>query len=215
MSTPSLRGFSFSMVSRGGARIGAGRPRRKHVAEAVPAINICSLIRAGLFRPNAAAATLALQLNGAPALSLRLHVIGAELEVNGAGITQSIGLTWAHGQFARPWFTCPQCSQSVDVVYLTDGCSFRCRLCANVRYASQSMDAFTRVLHKQSKLRRRLGANGERPMGMHQCTYERMLEAVNAYEAQLRQALSKWQAKFPNCEGHVRYVTPAQIRRTK
>lgn len=80
----------------------------------------------------------------------------------------------------RHWFTCPQCSKRVAVLY-APGRYFACRRCGGLCYATQKEGAGDRASTKADKLRKRLGwplgilnGDGGKPKGMHWKTYLRL-----------------------------------------
>ncbi|WP_327082236.1 hypothetical protein [Polaromonas sp. CG_9.5] len=80
----------------------------------------------------------------------------------------------------RRWFTCPQCSKRVAVIY-APGRYFACRECYGLSYATQKEGAGERAASRANKLRKQLGweagilnGNGGRPKGMHWTTYLRL-----------------------------------------
>lgn len=80
----------------------------------------------------------------------------------------------------RRWFTCPQCSKRVAVIY-APGRYFACRECYGLGYATQKEGAGERAASRANKLRKQLGwevgllnGNGGRPKGMHFTTYLRL-----------------------------------------
>ncbi len=80
----------------------------------------------------------------------------------------------------RHWFSCPQCSKRVAVLYAL-GRYFACRHCGGLGYATQKKSAGDRTITKADKIRKRLGweagilnANGGKPKGMHWETYLRL-----------------------------------------
>ena len=80
----------------------------------------------------------------------------------------------------RHWFTCPQCSKRVAVLYAL-GRYFACRLCGGLAYATQKEGVGDRAMTKADKLRKRLGwpagiakPNTGKPKGMHWKTYDRL-----------------------------------------
>ena len=80
----------------------------------------------------------------------------------------------------RRWFTCPQCSKRVAVLY-APGRHFACRECYGLGYATQKEGAGDRAASRANKLRKLLGweagilnGNGGRPKGMHWKTYQRL-----------------------------------------
>lgn len=77
----------------------------------------------------------------------------------------------------RHWFTCPQCSKRVAVLY-APGRYFACRQCGGLGYATQKEGAGDRASTKADKLRKRLrwppgilNGDGGKPKGMHWKTY--------------------------------------------
>lgn len=96
---------------------------------------------------------------------------------------------------ARPYFICPgvvngrACSRRVAKLY-GPGRYFLCHHCYRLVHASQSEDAWDRVLRRANKIRQRLGGDPgmvapfpRRPKGMWRRTYERLAEEV--FEAEL------------------------------
>jgi hypothetical protein len=80
----------------------------------------------------------------------------------------------------RRWFTCPQCSKRVALLY-APGRYFACRECYGLGYAMQKEGAGDCAASRANKLRKRLGwdagilnGNGGRPKGMHWKTYLRL-----------------------------------------
>lgn len=87
----------------------------------------------------------------------------------------------------RRWFICPSCNRRCAVLY--DGNGFRCRVCLDLSYRSQSEDPRFRCLSKARKLRQRLGGTAsvplrlaDKPRGMHWRTYNRLYEKAVAQE---------------------------------
>ena len=68
-------------------------------------------------------------------------------------------------------------------------CSFRCRTCAQLAHTVEAEGAIGRMWRKQKKLLARLGAEDRsdpqppRPKGMHQRTYQRVIERIRTIEA--------------------------------
>ena len=80
----------------------------------------------------------------------------------------------------RHWFTCPQCSKRVAVLYAL-GRYYACRLCGGLGYATQKESVGDRAMTRANKLRKRLGwpagianPNTGKPKGMHWATYDRL-----------------------------------------
>jgi hypothetical protein len=113
-----------------------------------------------------------------------------------SGGSQSIAVTWSRCHFGgmRPWFVCPHCHRRVGKLYNNRGSYCACRLCYELRYASQRRGAKSRRWLQALKLRLRLNGIAslaqpfpERPRGMHQKTYARLRSRAEQLEAPLRQ----------------------------
>ncbi|MEQ9335161.1 hypothetical protein [Thalassobaculum sp.] len=100
----------------------------------------------------------------------------------------------------RPYFTCPGvvngvvCGRRVAKLH---GASryFLCRHCYRLAYASQSESEWDRALRKANTIRTRLGGKAgmdgifaQRPKGMWQRTYDRLVEAAVEAESQANEA---------------------------
>lgn len=101
----------------------------------------------------------------------------------------------------RSWFKCPNCGKRVGVIYLS-GKYFICRICANLNYASSqesgnwNNEAMRRLRGIQTKLNCTdwspmdcIYKTPDRPKGMHQRTYNRLLEIY-------RQRVSEYNDSF-------------------
>ncbi|CAN7241711.1 hypothetical protein [Mesorhizobium sp. LjNodule214] len=93
----------------------------------------------------------------------------------------ALDFTEQHFGGQRRWFICPSCDRRCAVLYA--GEKFRCRLCLDLTYRSQSEDPRSRSLSKARKLRQRLGVSAnmplhllDKPTGMHWRTYSRLYE---------------------------------------
>ena len=104
-------------------------------------------------------------------------------------VHEVIALDSTEQQFGgeRRWFICPSCNRRCAVLY--DGNGFRCRVCLDLSYRSQSEDPRFRCLSKARKLRQRLGGTAsvplrlaDKPRGMHWRTYNRLYEKAVAQE---------------------------------
>ncbi|MBB6411281.1 hypothetical protein [Mesorhizobium sangaii] len=97
----------------------------------------------------------------------------------------------------RRWFICPCCDRRCAVLYA--GEEFRCRLCLNLAYRSQSEDHRYRCLSRARKLRQRLGGAAantplqllDKPTGMHWRTYNTLYEKGVALEQATLRAFSE------------------------
>lgn len=113
--------------------------------------------------------------------------------------TQRIDIRWTPCRFGgrRPWFECGSCHRQVVKVYLTRG-SWACRRCSGLNYECQ-MSRDPSVSHRAMRLRRRLGIEDvwraepvgpiERPPGMRQRTFERLV-------ARLREEEARYEARY-------------------
>jgi ribosomal protein S27AE len=86
----------------------------------------------------------------------------------------------------RSWFKCPRCGDRCGILYHKE--RFACRKCHRLAYASQRQSPQQRAYSQARKIRRNLGSSGsleepfpKKPTGMHQSTYERLLERHDAY----------------------------------
>lgn len=101
-----------------------------------------------------------------------------------------INLSWTPCHFgsSRAWFICPAAGCSKRVAILYGGSIFACRQCYQLVYPSQRESTDDRSARRADKIRKRfdwelgiLNGNGERPKGMHQRTYERLIRKHDAF----------------------------------
>lgn len=84
---------------------------------------------------------------------------------------------------SRPWFICPRsgCERRAAVLYW--GAGFACRCCLGLAYDSQNqqpLDRLSRRIAKHTaKLVVRDGLPNQRPAGMHERTYLRLLDTID------------------------------------
>jgi hypothetical protein len=106
-------------------------------------------------------------------------------------IVTEVALKWRPCRFggSRPFLICPRCRRTSLVLYVRGG-RLLCRVCARIAYASQRERRRERLWRAARKLRARLGEGSshldpipERPYGMWQRTYDRLVERVGAIEA--------------------------------
>lgn len=78
----------------------------------------------------------------------------------------------------RVWWSCPQCSSRVAILYA--GKRFACRKCHGLTYTSQKETSENRAIRQAEKIRSRLGwgagiinGDGEKPKGMHWATFNK------------------------------------------
>ena len=101
-------------------------------------------------------------------------------------IDELIPFVWSETRFGgrRQWLQCPGCSRACRIVY--GGSRFRCRLCLQLRYASQYEPPGLGGVDQADKIRKRLGDKvgsafdqdefPPKPKGMHWATYRRLEE---------------------------------------
>ena len=100
-----------------------------------------------------------------------------------------IRVMWTEPNYGglRPWFLCPGCRRYCDRLYV-DELELKCRKCARLLYASQSMRPAETRIAKIIKIHERLGdpkaefRTPPRPSGMHRTTYTRLLDELRALE---------------------------------
>lgn len=88
----------------------------------------------------------------------------------------------------RPWFLCPArgCGRRVAILY--GGRIFACRHCHRLAYASQRERADDRATRLADRIRNKLewelgilNGDGDKPKGMHWCTFDRLKARHDAY----------------------------------
>src|SRR5262245_19499416 len=133
---------------------------------------------------------------------LRVNRWSVQIEFPSGGV-QSIAVQWSWCHFggARPWVMCPHCHRRVGKVYSNGGSYTPCRVCYQLRYASQRRGAKSRRYLQALKLRLRLGGIAslaepfpERPRGMHRRTYHRLRSRAERIE----QGLSRFLRRKPD-----------------
>lgn len=88
-------------------------------------------------------------------------------------------LDWTACHFGgkRPWFLCPCCGRRVAVLW--GRAIYACRHCHNLAYECQREETHSRLLRRKQKIRDRLGWEsdwGFKPKGMHQRTFDRLVD---------------------------------------
>jgi hypothetical protein len=121
-----------------------------------------------------------------------------------SGGLQSVAVVWSWCHFGggRPWFTCPHCQRRVGKLYCCNRGSYSaCRICYQLRYASQRRGAKSQRWLTALKLRMRLGGLAsiaapfpERPCGMHRRTYDRLRLRAE----RLERGLNRFQRRRPD-----------------
>lgn len=188
------------MMGTGGMRWGAGRPGWKRKAEQSMAFDVRQIARKGLLRPGAfswhwsrdgeSVGSVGVRVAGDPErVSLSYQWTPYNSEPRTVECSLWIVRTPCNYGGSRPWFRCPSCGRRCGVVYYgAPGGCFACRHCVRVSYFSQCDDVMGRLWRRQRKVERKLaGGAGEwngwqKPKGMHQNTFDRLVELVNVIE---------------------------------
>lgn len=160
-------------------------------------LRISDLRKGGLLAPGRRG-ELTWNVGGRPSASIRIFTDEDSLELTcqrrGPAqewrcVREVIALVSTRQHFGgeRRWFICPCCNRKCAVLH--DGTGFRCRVCLDLSYRSQSEDPRFRCLSSARKLRQRLGGSAnlplqllEKPIGMHWRTYNRLYEKAAAQE---------------------------------
>lgn len=115
-------------------------------------------------------------------LSPEIKQIYLPFKRSGELFNQSIQIskTPCHYGGYRYWFICSNCKRRVGVLYRQG--YFKCRHCLGVNYRTQLQQPQDRLFKRLNALRERLGwyggivhGYGEKPKGMHEKTYKRLL----------------------------------------
>lgn len=92
-----------------------------------------------------------------------------------------LAFTPLHFGGQRRWLTCPECQAKREVLHI-DGERLACRVCLNLRYASQHENHRERLVRRITAIRGELGwrggiadPNGSKPARMHWATFERLV----------------------------------------
>ena len=94
----------------------------------------------------------------------------------------------------RYWFSCPQCGRRVATLYCMG--QYVCRHCVGLHYKSQLIQPLDRLFSRVSKIRQRLQwqqgiahGHGNRPKGMHQTTFDRLVNEHDELEQEIIRAM--------------------------
>lgn len=197
--------------------LGSGRPYRgKRTVDSCRSLDVNRLRKAGALTPRyigvwnwsrngqKVAAIGLIGSEGRIVLSYRVSVYGGESE----DINEPVRVVWLACHFggARPYFICPgvvdgqPCQRRVAKLY-AGGRYFCCRCCYRLSYASQSEGRNDRARRRADKIRARLGADPDicfpdRPKGMWQTTYERLISQIAVAEDLADERLIRVAAKL-------------------
>ena len=113
-------------------------------------------------------------------------------------LVTSVVTTPCHLGGVRRWLVCPACDARRQSLYIAEA-RLLCRVCAGLRYPTQTMNRRYRAIARADRIRRRLGWEvgalrpwGVRPGRMRWKTFERLTEALRDVEAYLLPDLNGW-----------------------
>lgn len=189
----------------GGSRWGAGRPAWHGKVEHRRSIDIRRWARAGCLKNGSSytsrwldddgqeEAAISYTVDSEHHLTLRYSRDGDEGKRHFV-IPIQLTRTACHYGGSRVWFLCPHCYRRTAKLYLhSEG--WACRKSLKLVYASQSECLTGRLTNRIHRLQAKLDHECIRPKGMHQKTYERILEQIewtdNAWAASLAGLLGR------------------------
>lgn len=116
-------------------------------------------------------------------------------------VSYKVPLSWTSCSYGgkRPWLICPgkSCGKRVAKLYLA-GKYFLCRHCNNMAYSSQRDHKGLRLMDKAQRIYQQLGVKnldysnlGPKPKGMHQATYDKLLDKARDLELKAMLAVIK------------------------
>ncbi len=186
-------------MGTGGMRYGAGRPSYRVKAEQLLRVDVRDWARLGYLngarnfscswtRGGEHTGSIGVHVHSPDVLSLRYTLTQNEVKRDVVDRVSIVRTACPFGG-ARPWFNCTKCARRVAVLYLHRG-GFACRHCQRVAYSSQSEEVMDRTWRKQRKIEARLGLNWQRPKGMRQLTYARLIDKLADCEMRRDRACS-------------------------
>jgi hypothetical protein len=187
-------------MGTGGMRWGAGRPAWRVKAEHCKSIDARRWAREGIL-PGPRSGSWAWWIEGEQTGSISYasdgHALTLSYTLSGEPVRQRVPILSTPCTYGgrRYWFGCPRCGRRVAVLYLRN-IGFGCRKCCRIAYASQSEDAMDRAWRRQAKIERKLDEDWQRPKGMHQATYDRLLGRIMDCEEQRDDALAGCMARL-------------------
>lgn len=101
----------------------------------------------------------------------------------------------------QPWFICPTCHRKVINLYLHSKGQWSCRQCADLFYPSENESKLDRQRRKVDRLKSKLREDyWIKPKGMHQKTFDRLLnqylDAETQYHRLTKEAIEKLVSRF-------------------
>jgi hypothetical protein len=192
-------------MGTGGTRYGAGRPGYKVQSGQVLSIDVRDIARRGHIDRSAAFSwrwtrgdepmgNIGITVQARTALTLTYCITQAGQAQNFA---ERVALTYTPCHFgqSRPWLLCPRCGHRVAKLYMRSA-RFACRCCQRVAYASQSQDALDRLWGRQHKMEAKLREYWQRPKGMRQRTYDRLIDGLSDCEQRREDALAAFMLRM-------------------
>lgn len=169
--------ISVSSARHGGAREGAGRPRRRTLVTSVPALRVPDLTRGGALYP------------GIPSVHVAL-----------GNDTLNVQIAWAVCRFGgwRAFLRCPDCARSTRTLYQANPdvlevkikgsapiaieCTkqLACRQCLGLQYPSQAEGQLARSVRRSSTLLAKLAAGKRKPKWMRLRSYDDIRDLMDA-----------------------------------
>lgn len=99
---------------------------------------------------------------------------------------------------SRPWFVCPSCGRRRAKLVIRPE-SVSCRACLALSYRCSSESQAARAVRRAQRIRRKLGASVDlsvairaKPKGMHQSTFNRLLQELDQAESAALCAMEQW-----------------------
>jgi hypothetical protein len=192
-------------MGTGGARYGAGRPGHKAQSGQLLSLDVRDLARRGYVntdgqtawrwsRGGEPAGSISIAVQARAALTL-IYTATSQGQARDYAERVALVYTPCHFGQSRPWLLCPRCGHRVAKLYLRSA-RFACRCCQRVAYASQSQDALDRLWGRQHKMEAKLGEYWQRPKGMRQRTYDRLIGELSDCEQRREDALAAFMLRM-------------------
>ena len=178
-------------MSKGGARLGAGRPGYKVKGEQLQRLDIRVWRRRGLLWVGGTN-TWSWWRGDEPSGNIRFtvneHSIRLTYHVGGTDASQTVWTTITPCGYggSRRWFACPVCSGRCAVLYQRSG-RFACRSCQRVSYTTQSGSEHDRINVRYHRLKALVEAG--KPKWQRWATFNRLEDRLDRADAQASYSL--------------------------
>ena len=175
-------------MSKGGSRLGAGRPAQRLKAEACFALHVNYLAKNG-YLDEGNWNRLYWKQNGQTQLNALIISRGHCIDVSIDSFKQTVVITETPCRLggARRWLVCPTCFRPMGVLYLRNN-RFACRKCQRIAYQSQSGNAQDRMVWKYHTLHDKVCNWKLKRSVRFQRLFNKYLEVANTYETILEAA---------------------------